>query len=93
MSHIPKIIYFAAIAQPRPELNFEGRLFSKPLLQEVKAKRTSAIRSAGTIMLQTTQMDREKFYEIIKEVMKSPVNPFPTRKRISIIADGWPQCC
>ena len=56
-SYIPKIMYFAAIAQPRPELNLDVTILFKPLLQEVKAKRTSAVRSVGNIMLQTTQMD------------------------------------
>ena len=81
-------MYFAAIAQPRPELNFDGRILFKPLLQEVKAKRTSAIRSTGTTMLQTTQMDRKKFNEVIKEGKKSAVNLLRSQKRIRTIADG-----
>ena len=87
-SHIPKIMYFVGIAQPRLVLNFDGRILFKPLFQEVKAKRTSAIRSASTIMLQTTQMDRKKVNEVIKEVIKYTVSLSPPQKRILLIADG-----
>ena len=39
-------------------------------------------------MLQTTQMDRKKFNEVMKEVLKSVVNLLPTQECIRIIADG-----
>ena len=81
-------MYFSAFAQPRPELYFDARILFKPLLQEFKAKRTSAIRSADIIMSQATQIDRKKFNEVIKEVIKSDVKLLPTQKRIRIIADG-----
>ena len=38
-------------------------------------------------MLQTTQMDRKKFNEVTKEVIKAAVNLLTTQKLIRIIAD------
>ena len=87
-SHIPKVMYFAAVSKPVPEFNFDGRIVFMPLVKEVKAKRNSSVRPAGTVMLQTTTMDRTKFNEAIIEVINSITNSLPTAKRIRIIADG-----
>ena len=41
-SHIPKTIYFAAIAEPSVKHKFESRLLLKPLLRQCNAKRKSS---------------------------------------------------
>ena len=87
-SHIPKFTYFVAVSKPVPEFNFDGSILFMPLLKQVKAKRNSSVRPAGTAMLQTTTMGRTKFNEAIIEVINSIANSLPTAKRIRIIADG-----
>ena len=86
--HIPKVMYFAAVSRAVPGFNFDGRILFMPLLKQVKAKRNYSVRPAGTVMLETTTMDRNKFNEAIIGVTNSIRNSLHTAKQIRIIADG-----
>ena len=81
-------MYFLAFLEPIPDLNFGRRTVFVPLPKQEKAKRNSFVRPAGTVILQTTTMDRTKFNEAIIEVINSVTNRLPTARRIRIIADG-----
>ena len=87
-SHIPKIMYFAAISLPNKHTSFDGRLFFEPLLREVKAKRNSVNRKSGTTYLQPATMYRTKFNEVIIKVLKATVQKLPDAINVRIIADG-----
>ena len=87
-SHIPKIMYFAAISMPQKPLGFDGRLFFEPLVREAKAKRNSVNRKSGTTYLQPISMDRSKFNDVVIKVLKATVLKLPNLTRIRIIADG-----
>lgn len=66
-SLIPKIMYFAAIAVPKKNINLMDGVCFEPVLQEVEAKRNSVRRKSGNVPLQPISMDRAKFnYFIIK---------------------------
>ena len=87
-SHIPKIMYFAAIVMPQLKMNLDGHVYFEPLIREVKAKRNPINRKSGTAFLRTTSTGRAKFNDVIIKVLKSAVQKLPNSKRIRIIADG-----
>ena len=86
-SHIPKIIYFAAIAEPSAKQKFDGRLLFKPLLRQRNAKQKASLWPDGTPMLEPISMDRKKFNEVIIEMITSVVTKIPSFERIRIIDD------
>ena len=87
-THVPKIMYFAAIAMPLAKQKFDGRVYFEPLVQKVTAKRTTKNRKSGTESLRAAQMDRVKFNNVIIEVLNAIVRKLPNAKKIRIIADG-----
>ena len=87
-THIPKIMYFAAISMPQKQISFDGRLYFEPLITEGKAKRNSVRRKAGSTILQPVSMDRVKFNAVIVKVLEATVQKLPHAKQIRIIADG-----
>ena len=72
---------------PQKETSINGRLHFEPLLQEVKAKRSSTIRKSRTVTLQPISMDRAKFSEVIIKVLEGTVRKLRKTKIIRIIVD------
>ena len=49
--HIPNIMYFTAIAKPKEDMKFDGRVCFKPLITQVNAKRSSVKRKQEQFVL------------------------------------------
>ena len=80
-------MHFVAIAMPKKQLSFDGRLFFEPRLREVKENRISSNRKSGTTYLQPVAIDDTKFSDFIIKALKATVQKLPDATSIRIIAD------
>ena len=64
-SHIIKVMFLAAVARPRyngdGECTFDGKIGIWPIVQKVRAKRSSVNRAAGTLETKTLNCDAEVY--------------------------------
>ena len=63
-SHIEKIMFLAALARPRPELGFDGKICMVPVVEMRPAKRSSVNRPKGTMEMRNVSMNEEVYHNL-----------------------------
>ncbi len=91
-SHIPKLMFLAAVARPRPEVGFDGKIGLWVFAEKKPAKRNSKNRPAGTLVTtpvsvkkpEVEAMLKNKVIPAIKERFPQPQN-VTRRNKIPIV--------
>ena len=66
-SHIPKVIFLVATAQPRPDKGFDGKIGFWEVTEKYTAKRSSKNHAKGDVYERPCTMTAEKYYEMMTQ--------------------------
>jgi len=70
-SHIQKIMFICAVARPRPEDNFDGKIYISRIQHLKSAKRNSINHNRGDVYLADCNITSELFFVYMKEIMQA----------------------
>ena len=59
-----RIMFFAVLARPRPELGFDGKICMEPMVEMRPAKRDSVNRPKGTMEMHNVSMNEEVYHNL-----------------------------
>jgi len=87
-------MFLVAIARPRPQENFDGRVLLAPITEDHQMLKGSPYAKRGEIVERTTNMNKAKFYEMIKQQLIpniiKVVENCPSVRRVTVQMDNAP---
>jgi transposase len=84
-SHIPKVMFLAAVAQPSPEHDFDGKISLIRVCEEMVAKRKSTYHEAGDVYIHDCTMNAERYRSFMMQVFRDVKMKMPWLKGKEVI--------
>lgn len=89
---IPKVMFFGAVARPRPSRNFDGRILLKPIMKPKVMQRRSKYAAKGATVEEPTTMNKKLFLKMCKkdllDSIRKKVKELPEVKKVVVQFDG-----
>jgi hypothetical protein len=88
-SHIPKIMFLAATALPRPEHGFDGKIGFWRVQSPYTAKKRSVHHEKGDVYEKDVTLDSDKYYEMMTKLVFPAIRrKMPWAKEVTTQQDG-----
>ena len=86
---IGKTMFLAAVARPRPEVGFNGRIGIWRFAEESVARRSSKYRPKGATIIQNFEVTAPKFLEMVRDRLLPAIRrKMPWAKKVTVQMDG-----
>lgn len=90
----PKVLVVTAVAQPRPEYSFDGKIGMWPVVELYEARRNSTHHAKGDVYPKATTLNSEQFDRLIlKHVAPAIRRKMPWARGITVQMDNAPPHC
>lgn len=84
-TQIPWVMFLGAVAAPRPQHGFDGKIGLWMVGEEYVAQRNSKFHDKGDVYMTSRSMDGDFFYEMIEEQLLPAINAKITWKNAKVV--------